>query len=127
MLIPRKKIYDKPRQHIKKQRYQCWTKVYMVKAVVSLVAMHGCDSWTIKVAEHQRIDAFKVWCWRRLLRVPRTARRSNQSVLKEINTEYSLEGLTLEPKHQYFGYLMLRADSLESTLMLGKIEGNRRG
>ena len=88
--------------------------------------MYGSESWTIKKAEHQRIDAFKLWCWRRLLRVPWTARRSNQSILKEINPEYSLEGLMLELKLQYFGHLMQRADSLEKTLMLGKIEGRRR-
>ena len=103
------------------------TNIHIVKAMVFPVVIYGCESWTVKKAKHWKIDAFELWCWRRLLRVPRTARRSNQSVLKEINTEYSLEGLTLEPKHQYFGYLMLRADSLESTLMLGKIEGNRRG
>ena len=88
--------------------------------------MYGSESWTIKKAEHQRIDAFKLWCWRRLLRVPWTARRSNQSILKEINPEYSLEGLMLELKLQYFGHLMLRADSLKKTLMLGKTEGRRR-
>src|SRR5574337_613239 len=88
--------------------------------------MYECDSWTIKKAEHQRIDAFKMWCWRRLLRVPWTARRSNQSVLKEINPEYSLEGLMLKMKFQYFGHLIRRADSLEKTLMLGKVEGRRR-
>ena len=90
------------------------------------VVMYGCESWTIKKAEHQRIDAFKLWCWRRLLRVPWTARRSNQSILKEISPECSLEGLMLKLKLQYFGYLMQRADSLEKTLMLGKIEGRRR-
>ena len=88
--------------------------------------MCGCESWTIKKAEHQRIDAFKLWCWRRLLRVPWTARRSNQSILKEINPEYSLEGLMLKLTLQYFGHLMRGADSLEKTLMLGKIEGKRR-
>ena len=88
--------------------------------------MYGCESWTIKKAERQRIDAFKLWCWRRLLRVPRTARRSNQSILKEISPEYSLEGLMLKLKLQYFGYLIQRIDSLEKTLMLGKIEGRRR-
>ena len=87
--------------------------------------MYGCESWTIKKAEHQRIDAFKLWCWRRLLRVPWTARRSNQSILKEINHEYSLEGLYLKLKFQYFGHLIQKADSLEKTLMLGKIEGKR--
>ena len=88
--------------------------------------MYGCESWTIKKAERQRIDAFELWCWRRLLRVPWTARRSNQSILKEISPEYSLEGLMLKLKLQYFGHLMQRADSLEKTLMLGKIEGGRR-
>ena len=88
--------------------------------------MYGCDSWTIKKAECQRNDSFKLWCWRRLLRVPWTARRSNQTILKEINTQYSLEGLMLKLKLQYFGHLMQRADSLEKTLMLGKIEGRRR-
>ena len=90
------------------------------------VVMYGCESWTIKRAEHQRTDAFEMWCWRRLLRVPWTARRSNQSVLKEINPEYSLEGVMLKLKLQYFGHLMQRANSLEKTLMLGKIEGTRR-
>ena len=90
------------------------------------VVMYGCESWTIKKAEHQRIDAFKLWCWRRLLRVPWTARRSNQSILKKINPDYSLEGLMLKLKLQYFGPLMRRADSLEKTLMLGKIEGRRK-
>ena len=88
--------------------------------------MYGCESWTIKKVKHQRIDAFELWCWRRLLRVPWTARRSNQSLLKEISPEYSLEGLMLKLKVQYFGYLMQRADSLEKNLMLGKIEGRRR-
>ena len=91
------------------------------------VVMYGCESWTIKNAEHLRIDAFELWCWRRLLRVPWTARRSNQSILKEISSEYSLEGLMLKLKLQYFGHLTRRADSLEKTLMLGKIEGGRRG
>ena len=90
------------------------------------VVMHRCESWTIKKAERQRIDAFELWCWRRLLRVPWTARRSNQSILKEINPEYSLEGLMLKLKLQHFGHLIQRADSLEKTLMLGKIEGRRR-
>ena len=100
------------------------TNVLMVKAMVFLVVMYRCESWTIKKAEHRRIDAFKLWCWRRLLRVSWTARRSNQSILKKINPEYSLEGLML--KLQYFGHLMQRADSLGKTLMLGKIEGRRR-
>ena len=98
----------------------------MVKAMVFLVVMYTCESWTIKKAEHRRTDAFELWCWRRLLRVPWTARRSNQSILKEISPEYSLEGLILKLKVQYFGYLIQRTDSLEKTLMLGKIEGGRR-
>ena len=102
------------------------TKVCLVKAMVFPVVMYGCESWTIKKAERQRIDAFELWCWRRLLRVPWTARRSNQSILKEISPECSLEGLMLKLKLQYFGHLMWRADSLEKTLMLGKIEGRRR-
>ena len=103
------------------------TKVRLVKAMGFPVVMYGCESWTIKKAEHQRIDAFELWCWRRLLRVPWTSRRSNQSILKEISPEYSLEGLMLKVKLQYFGHLMRRADSSEKTLMLGKIEGGRRG
>ena len=102
------------------------TKVRLVKAMVFPVVMYGCESWTVKKAECQRTDAFELWCWRRLLRVPWTARRSNQSILKEISPEYSLEGLMLKLKHQYGGHLMRRADSLEKTLMLGKIEGRRR-
>ena len=102
------------------------TKVHLVKAMVFPVVMYGCESWTTKKAEHQRTDAFELWCWRRLLKVPWTARRSNQSILKEINSEYSLEGLMLKLKLQYFGYLMRRTNSLEKTLMLGKIEGKRR-
>ena len=101
------------------------TKVCLVKAMIFLVVMYGCESWTIKKAEHQRIDAFELWCWRRLFRVPWTARRSNQSILKEISPEYSLEGLMLKLKLQYFGHLMQRVDSFEKTLMLGKIEGRR--
>ena len=102
------------------------TKVHLVKAMVFLVVMYGCESWTIKKAEHQRIDAFELWCWRRLLRVPWTARKSNQSILKEVSPGCSLEGLMLKLKLQYFGHLMRRADSFEKTLMLGKIEGERR-
>ena len=102
------------------------TKVHLVKAVIFPVVMYGCESCTIKKAERRRIDAFELWCWRRLSRVPWTARRSNQSVLKEISPEYSLEGLMLKLKHQYFGHLMQRTDSLEKILMLGKIEGRRR-
>ena len=104
------------------------TKFHLAKAMVFLIVMYGCESWTIKKAECQRIDAFELWCWRRLLRVPWTARRSNQSILKEISpsNEYSLEGLMLKLKLQYFGHLMRRTDSLEKPLMLGKIEGRRR-
>ena len=102
------------------------TKVCLVKAMVFPVVMYGCESWTIKKAERRRIYAFELWCWRRLLRVPWTARRSNQSILKEIRPEYSLEGLMLKLKLQYFGHLMQRTDSFEKTLMLGKIQGRRR-
>ena len=102
------------------------TKVCLVKAMVFPVFMYGCESWTVKKAEHRRIDAFELWCWRRHLRVPWTARRSNQSILKEISPEYSLEGLMLKLKLQSFGHLMQRTDSLEKTLMLGKIEGGKR-
>ena len=102
------------------------TKVHLVKAMVFPVVMYGCESWITKKAEHQIINAFELWCWRRLLRVPCTARRSNQSILKEISPEYSLEGLMLKMKLQYFGHLMQRNDSLEKTLMVGKIEGRRR-
>ena len=126
MLAPWKESYDQPRQHIKKQSITLPTKVHLVKAMVFPVVMYGCESWTIKKAEHRRIDVFKLWCWRRLLRVPWTARRSNQSILKEISPGCSLEGLMLKLKLQYFGHLMWRADSFEKTLMLGKIEGRRR-
>ena len=102
------------------------TKVHLVKAIVFSVVIYGCESWTIKKAEHQRIDSLEQWCWRRVLRVPWTAGRSNQSILKEISPEYSLEGLMLKLKLQYFGHLMRRTDSLEKPLMLGKIEGRRR-
>ena len=102
------------------------TKVRLVIAMAFPVVMYGCESWTVKKAEHRRIDAFELWCWRRLLRVPWTARRSNQSILKEISPGYSLEGLMLKLKLQYFGHLMWRADSFEKTLMLGKIEGRKR-
>ena len=102
------------------------TKVHLVKAMVFPVVMYGCESWTIKKAERRRIDAFELWCWRRLLRVPWTTRRSNQTILKEISPGYSLGGLMLKLKLQYFGHLMRRADSFEKTLMLGKIEGRRR-
>ena len=111
---------------ILKSRITLLTKVHLVKAMVFPVVMFGCESWTIKKAEHQRIDAFKLWCWRRLLRVPWTARRANQSILKKISPECSLEGLMLNLKLKDFGHLMGRGDSLEETLMLGKIEGGRR-
>ena len=126
MLAPWKKSYDQPRQHIESRDIALPTKVQIVKAMVFSVVMHGYESWTIKKAKHLRIYAFKLCCWRRLLRVPWTARRSNQSILKDINPEYSLEGLMLKLKLQYFGHLMRRTDSLEHTLMLGKIEGRRR-
>ena len=103
------------------------TKVHLVKVMVFPVVMYGCESWTIKKAECQKIDAFELWCWRRLLRVPWTARRANLSILKEISPEYSLERLMMKLIFQYFGHLMGRTDSLEKTLMLGKIEGRRRG
>ena len=112
---------------VKKRDIALPTKVYLVKDMVFPVVMFRCESWTIKKAEHQRIDAFELRCWRRLLRVPWTERRSNQSILKEISPEYSLEGLMLKLKLQYFGPLMQRADSFEKTLMLGKTEGGRRG
>ena len=108
------------------QQYIPNTKVLLVKAMVFSVVMYGCESWTVKKAEHRRIDAFELWCWRRLLRVPWTARGSNQSILKEISPGYSLEGLMLMLKLQYFGHLMQRAESFENTLLLGKIEGRRR-
>ena len=122
-----KKSYDQPKQHVKKQNITFPTKVRLVKAMVFSVVMYGCESWTIKKAEYQRIDAFELWCWRRLLRVPWTARRSDQSILNEISLEYSLEELMLKLKLQHFGHLMQRTDSLEKTLMLGKIEGRRKG
>ena len=102
------------------------TKVHLFKAMVFPVVMYGCESWTIKKAEHQRIDAFELWCWRRLLRVPWTPRRPNQSILKEISPKYSLEGLTLKLKFQYFGHLMQKTNSLEQPLIIGKIDGRRR-
>ena len=101
-------------------------KVHLIKTLVFLVVMYECETWTVKKSEYRKIDAFEVWCWGRLLRVPQTARRSNQSILKEISPEYSLEGLMLKLKLQYFGHLMQRADSCEKSLMLGKIEGRRR-
>ena len=126
MLTPWKESYDQPRQHTKKQR-SLPTKVHPVKAMVFPVVMSGCESWTIKKAEHRRIDAFELWCWRRLLRVPWTARRSSQFILREISPGCSLERLMLKLKLQYFGHLMQRADSFEKTLVLGKTEGRRRG
>ena len=127
MLIPWRESHDQPRQHVKKSRdITLSIKVRLVKAMVFPVVMYGCKSWTIKKAEHRRIDAFELWCWRRLLRVPWTARRSNQSILKEISPGCSLEGLMLKLKLQYFGHLMQRADSFEKRVMLGTIEGRRR-
>ena len=127
MLAPWKKHYDKPtRQHIKKQRHDFANKGPSSQSYGSPVVMYGCDSWTIKKAECQRINTFELGCWKRLLRVPWTARRSNQFILKEINHEYSLKGLMLKLKLQYFDHLMGRTDSLEKTLMLGRIEGRRR-
>ena len=126
MLAPWKESYDQPRQHIKKQRHYFATKVRLITAMVFPLVMYGCESWTIKKAEHQRIDDFELWFWRRLLRVPWTARRSNQSILKETSPGCSLEGLMLKLKLQYFGHLMWRTDSFGKTLMLGKIEGGRR-
>ena len=125
-LAPSKKSYDKPRQHIKKQRRYFAKNVQLVKAMVFPIAMYGCESWTIKKAERCRTDAFELWCCRRLLRVSWTARRSNQSIIKEISPECSLERLMLRLKLQYFGHLMQRTDSLEKTLILGKIERGRR-
>ena len=115
MLTPWKESYDQPRQHIKNQRHYFATKVHLVKAMVFPVVMYGCESWTVRKAEGRRIDAFEPWCWRRLLRVPCTARRSNQSILKEISPECSLEGLMLKLKLRYFGHLTRRVDSLEKT------------
>ena len=126
MLASWKKSYDQPRQHIKKQRQYFDNKGPSSQSYGFSVVMYGCKSWTIKKAEHLRIDAFELWCWRSLSRVPWIARRSNQSILKEISPEYSLEGLMLKLKLQYSGQLMWRTDSLEKTLMLGKIEGRRR-
>ena len=124
-LTPWKESYD--RLSIFKSRdITLPTKVRLVRAMVFPVVVYGCESWTVKIAECRRVDAFKLWCWRRLLRVPWTARRSIQSILKEISPEYSLEGLMLKLKLQYFGHLMWRSDSFEKTLMLGKIEGERR-
>ena len=126
MLASWKKSYDTPRQHIKRQRYYVATKVRQVKVMVFPIVMYGCENWTRKKAEHWRIDAFELWWWRRLWRVPWTARRSNQSILEEGSPDCSLEGLMLKLKLQYFGQLRWRADSFENTLMLGKIKGRRR-
>ena len=135
MLAPRKKSYDQPRQHIKKQRHYFANKGLSSQrqkpsknrlSTAFPVVMYGFESWTVKKAEHQRIDAFELWCWRRLLRVPWTARRSNQSILKEISPGISLEGMMLKLKLQSFGPLMRRVDSLEKTRMLGGIGGRRR-
>ena len=124
-LLLGKKSYDQPRKHIKKQRHYFAARVLLVKALVFPVVMYGCESWTIKKAECRKIDAFELRCWRRLLRVLWTARKSNQPILKEISPECSSKGLMLKLKLQYFGHLMRRADSFEKTLMLGKIEGRR--
>ena len=122
-----KETYDKPRQCIQKQRHHFVNKgPHSQSYGFSSSQMYRCENWTIKNAEHQRIDAFELWCWRRLIRVPWTSRRSNQSFLKEISPGCSLEGLTLKLKLQFFGHMMQRADSLGKTLMLGKIEGRRR-
>ena len=126
MLAPWKKRYDQPRQHIEKQRNYFANKGLSSQTMVFPVVMCGCESWTKKKAECWRIDAFELWCWRWLFRFPCTARKSNQSILKEISPEYSLEGLMLKLKLQYFGDLMQRTDSLEKTLILGKAEGRRR-
>ena len=126
MLTPWKESYDQPRKLIKKQRYYFANKGLSSQFTVFPVVMNGCESWTVKKAECQRIDAFELWCWRSLLRVPWTAKRSNQSILKEMSPGCSLKGLMLKLKLQYFGHLMRRVDSLEKTLMLGGI-GGRRG
>ena len=126
MLAPWKENYDQPRQHITKQRHYFANKGLSSQSYGFSSSHVRMSSWTIKIAEHWRIDAFELWCWRRLLRVPWTARRSNQSILKEISPECSLKGLTLKLRLQYFGHLMWRADSFEKTLMLGKIESRRR-
>ena len=125
-LLLRRKVMTNLDSIIKSRDITFLKKVFLVKAMVFPVVMYGCESWTIKKVEHWRIDAFQLWCWRRLLRVPWTARWSNQSILKEINPEYSLEVLMLKLKLQYFGHLMWRTDSLEKTLILRKIEGRRR-
>ena len=126
LLLLGKKVMTNLDSILKSRHITLLTKVHILKAMFFPVVMYGCESWTIKKAERQRIDAFELWCWRRYLRVPWTARRSNQSILKKINLEYSLEGLMLKIKLQYFGHLIQRANSLEKTLMLGKIESRRR-
>ena len=126
MLTPWKENYDQPGQHIQKQRHYFANKDPLVKAMVFPVVMYGCESWTVKKAEHRRIDAFELWCWRRLSRVPWAATRSNQSILKEISPGISLEEMMLKLKLQYFGPLMRRVDSLEKTVMLGGIGGRKR-
>ena len=126
MLAPEKKNYDQPRHHIKKQGQYFVNKGLCGQSFGFTVVMYGSETWTAKKAEHRRIDAFELWCWRRLLRVPWTARRSNKSILKEISSEYSLKGLMLKLKLQYFGHLTRRTNLLEKTLILGKIEGGRR-
>ena len=126
MLTPWKESYDQLDSILKNRDITLPTKICIVKAMVFPVVMYGCESWTVKKAEHRRIDAFELWCWRRLLRVPWTARRSNQSILKEISPGCSLEGMILKLKLQYFGHIMWRVDSLEKTLMLGGIGGRRR-
>ena len=126
-LLLGRKVMTNPDSILKSRDITLPTKVHLVKAMIFPVVMNGCESWTVKKAEHQRIDAFELWYWKRLLRVPWTARRSNQSILKEISPGCSLEGLMLKLKLQYSGHLMWRADSLEKTLMLGKIEGRGEG
>ena len=125
-LLPGRKVMTNLDSILKSRDITLPTKVHLVKAIVFPMVMYGCESWTVKKVERQRTDTFELWCWRRLLRVPWTARRSNQSILKEISPECSLEGLMLKMKLQYFGHLMRRADSSEKTLMLGKTEGGRR-
>ena len=125
-LLLRRKVMTNLDSILKSRDITSLTNICLVKAMVFPVVMYGCENWTIKKSEHRRIDAFELWCWRRLLRVTWTARRSNQSILKEISPEYTLEGLMLKLKLQYFGHLMQQTDSLEKTLMLGKIKGRRR-
>ena len=127
MLAPWKQINVKSKQHIKKAEIILLTKVHIVKAVVFPVVTYGCESWTIKKTEYWRTDAFKLWCWRRLLRVPWTARRSNQSILREINLEYSLEGVILKLKLQYFSHLIWNVNSLEKSLMLERLRATEEG